>query len=122
MRNASSLSLLSLLFLLPACGPTSRTDAQGQATRATCDYYAGCEEIGSGEGKEFEDRMECEVKARDFFQATWTADNCPAINETGFEKCLERIRTTSCTSGTDFFNTAFFVCGAGSICQDDVQD
>jgi len=118
MRISSSLSLLSLLLLLPACGPTTREDAQRQATDSACDYYDECEEIGSGEGKEFEDRSECEVKSRDFFQAAWTADNCPAINEKGLETCLERIRTTSCSSGTDFFNTAFLVCGSGSVCQD----
>lgn len=119
MRTSSFLSLLSLLLVLPACGPTSRADAQAQATRAACDYYEGCEEIGSGEGMQFEDRAECEVKSRDFFQSMWTADNCPAINEKGLETCLARIRTTSCTSSTDFFNTAFFVCGAGSVCQED---
>ncbi|ATB42855.1 hypothetical protein CYFUS_008334 [Cystobacter fuscus] len=121
MRISSSLSLLSLLLLLPACGPTTRADAQSQATRAACDYYAECEEIGSGEGKEFQDWNECEVKTRDFFQAAWTADNCPAINETGLETCLKRIPTTSCSSVADFFNTAILVCGAGSVCQD-VQD
>ena len=118
MRISSSLSLLSLLLVLPACGPTSRTDAQVQATRAACDYYAGCKEIGSGEDMEFQDRNECEVKTRDFFQGAWTADNCAAINEKGLETCLERIRTTSCSSAADFFNTAFFVCGAGSVCED----
>ncbi len=118
MRLSSSLSLLSLLLVLPACGPTTRADAQAQATRAACDYYAECEEIGSGEGKEFEDRNECEVKTRDFFQASWTANNCPAINEKGLETCLERMRSTSCTSGADFFNTVFIVCGAGSVCQE----
>ncbi|HEX8820962.1 MAG TPA: DUF6184 family natural product biosynthesis lipoprotein [Archangium sp.] len=121
MRISSSLSLLSLLLLLPACGPTTREDAQGEATEAACDYYEECEEIGSGEGREFQDRNECEVKSRDFFQARWTADNCPAINEKGLETCLERIRITSCSSGTDFFNTTFIICGAGSVCQD-VQD
>ena len=118
MRSSSSLSLLSLLLLLPACGPTTRADAQDRATRATCDYYEDCEEIGSGEGKQFEDRAECEVKIRDFFQAAWTSNNCAAINEKGFETCVERIRTTSCSSSADFFNTAFFVCNAGSVCQD----
>jgi uncharacterized protein DUF6184 len=118
MRISSSLSLLSLLVLLPACGPTSRADAQGEATRAACDYYAGCEEIGSGEGTEFEDRSECEVKTRDFFQGAWTANNCPAINEKRLDTCLERLRTTSCSSATDFFNTAFLVCSSGSVCQD----
>jgi hypothetical protein len=112
------LSLLSLLLLLPACGPTTRQDAHVEATQAACDYYEECEEIGSEEGKEFEDRKECEVKARDFFQAAWTANNCPAINETGLETCLTRIRTTSWSSGADFFNTAFIVCGTGEVCQD----
>ncbi|QRK07143.1 hypothetical protein JQX13_45040 [Archangium violaceum] len=121
MRISSSLSLLSLLLLLPACGPTSRADAQDQATDSACDYYDACEEIGSGEGKQFQDRSECEVKIRDYFQAVWTADNCPAINEKGLETCLERIRTTSCSSATDFINTALLVCGAGSVCQD-VED
>jgi hypothetical protein len=118
MRISSSLSLLSLLVLLPACGPTTREDAQRKATDAACDYYEECEEIGSGEGKEYQDRNECEVKSRDFFQATWTSNNCPAINEKGLETCLDRIRTTSCTSGSDFFNTAFIICGSGSVCQD----
>ncbi|WP_375773518.1 DUF6184 family natural product biosynthesis lipoprotein [Archangium gephyra] len=118
MRLSSSLSLLPLLLLLPACGPTSLSDAQGQATRAACDYYADCDEIGSGEGQEFQDRSECEVKTRDFFQSVWTANNCPAINEKGLDTCLERIRTTSCSSGADYFNTAFIVCGSGAICQD----
>ncbi|HYO64518.1 MAG TPA: DUF6184 family natural product biosynthesis lipoprotein [Archangium sp.] len=118
MRISSPLSLLSLLLLLPACGPTTRADAHAQATRAACDYYAGCEEIGSGEGMEFQDRSECEVKTRDYFQGAWTSNNCPAINEKGLDTCLERIRTTSCTSGTDFFNTVFIVCGSGSVCQE----
>jgi hypothetical protein len=118
MRISSSLSLLSLLVLLPACGPTSRVDAQGEATRAACDYYANCEQIGSGEDMAFQDRSECEVKIRDFFQGAWTADNCPAIDEKGLDTCVERIRTTSCSSGTDFFNTAFIVCNAGSVCED----
>ncbi|AKJ07108.1 hypothetical protein ATI61_11170 [Archangium gephyra] len=118
MRIAPSLSLLSLLLVLPACGPTSRADAQGEATRAACDYYAGCEEIGSDEDQEFQDRAECEVKTRDFFQGAWTANNCAAIDEKGLDTCLERIRTTSCSSGADFFNTVVFVCGSGSVCQD----
>jgi len=118
MRSSSSLSLLSLLVILPACGPTTREDAHNLATRAACDYYEDCEEIGSGEGKEFQDRKECEVKSRDFFQGAWRANNCAAINEKGLETCLERIRTTSCTSGTDFFNTTFIICGAGAVCQD----
>jgi hypothetical protein len=118
MRISPSLSLLSLVLVLPACGPTTRADAQGEATRAACDYYAGCKEIGSGEGQEFQDRAECEVKTRDFFQGAWTANNCEAINEKGLDTCLERIRTTSCSSGTDFFNTVFIVCGSGSVCQD----
>ena len=118
MRSSSSLFLLSLFLLLPACGPTTRTDAQRQATQAACDYYAACEEIGSGTDQEFQDRTECEVKARDFFQGAWTEDNCPAINETALKTCLERIRTTSCTSGSDFLNTAFFICSAGEVCQD----
>lgn len=121
MRLSSPLSLLSLLLLVSACGPTTREDAQSQATRAACDYYADCEEIGSGEGTQFQDRNECEVKIRDFFQTTWTANNCPAINETGLETCLKRIPITSCSSATDFLNTALLVCGAGSVCQD-VQD
>ncbi|WNG16361.1 DUF6184 family natural product biosynthesis lipoprotein [Cystobacter fuscus] len=121
MRISSPLSVLSLLLLLPACGPTTRVDAHDQATRAACDYYADCEEIGSGEGKQFQDRNECEVKIRDFFQAAWTGDNCPAINETGLETCLKRIPTTSCSSAADFLNTALLVCRAGSVCQD-VQD
>jgi Family of unknown function (DUF6184) len=118
MRLSSTLSVLSLLLVLPACGPTSREDAQREATRAACDYYAGCEEIGSDEDQEFQDRNECEVKTRDFFQAAWTANNCSAINEKGLDTCLERIRTTSCTSGADFFNTVFLVCGSGSVCQE----
>ncbi|OJT26984.1 hypothetical protein BO221_02985 [Archangium sp. Cb G35] len=122
MRISSSLSLLSLIALLPACGPTSREDAQGQATWAACDYYAGCEKIGSGDGKEFEDRKECEVDMRDFFQGAWTANNCPAINEKGLDTCLERIRSTSCSSTTDFLNTAFLVCGSGSVCQEETED
>lgn len=122
MRISSSLSLLSLLALLPACGPTSREDAQRQATWAACDYYAGCEEIGSGDGKEFQDRNECEVKSRDFFQGAWTSNNCPAINEKGLKTCLERIRSTSCSSGADFLNTALFVCGSGAVCQEEAED
>ncbi|MFL5353246.1 DUF6184 family natural product biosynthesis lipoprotein [Archangium sp.] len=118
MRISSALSPLSLLLLVTACGPTSLEDAQRQATDAACDYYEECEEIGSGEGQQFQDRDECEVKSRDFFQAAWTANNCPAINEKGLDTCLERIRTTSCTSGSDFFNTVFIVCGTGSVCQD----
>lgn len=116
MRISSTLSLLSLLLVLPACGPTSREDAQDKATDAACDYYEDCDKIGSG--KDFQDRKECEVKVRDFFQSAWTANNCPAINEKGLDTCLDRIRSTSCSSGTDFFNTAFIVCGAGSVCQD----
>ena len=118
MRISSSLSLLSLLALLPACGPTTREDAQGLATEAACDYYEDCEEIGSGNDKSYEDRKECEVKSRDFFQGAWTSNNCPFINKKGLETCLERIRTTSCSSTADFFNTAFIVCSAGSVCQD----
>ncbi|OJH34502.1 DUF6184 family natural product biosynthesis lipoprotein [Cystobacter ferrugineus] len=118
MRISSSLFPLSLLLVLPACGPTSREDAQSQATRAACDYYDKCEKIGSGDGKQFQDWNECEVKTRDFFQTAWTADNCLAINETGLETCLKRIPTTGCGSATDFLNTAILVCGAGSVCQD----
>jgi len=118
MRIAPSLSLLSLFVLLPACGPTTRADAHVEAARAACDFYAGCEEIGSDEGQSYEDRAECEVKNRDFFQGAWTANNCPTIDEKGLDTCLARIRTTSCSSGADFFNTVVFVCGSGAVCQD----
>lgn len=118
MRLSSSLSLLSLLFLLPACGAPTREDAQRQATEAACDYYAECELIGSGEGKQFEDRNECEVKIRDFFQGAWTTQSCPAIYEKGLDTCLDRIHSTSCSGGLDFLNTAFVVCGSDAVCQD----
>jgi hypothetical protein len=74
---------------------------------------------GDGQGAQFEDRDECEVKARDFFQGAWTENNCPSIDEDGREKCLDRIRSTSCSSGTDFLNTSFVVCGADAVCEDD---
>lgn len=118
MRNLVSPSVLSLLLLLSACGPTTREDAQHQATEATCDYYAGCNQIGSDDGKQYQDRSECEVKIRDFFQSAWTADNCPAINDKGLDTCVKRIGSTSCSSVTDFLNTAFLICGASSVCQD----
>jgi hypothetical protein len=36
MRISSTLSLLSLLLLLPACGPTTREDAHACGAGAVC--------------------------------------------------------------------------------------
>jgi hypothetical protein len=111
-KTLTAVLALSLL----GCGPPSREAAHSQAAGASCDYYAKCEKIGSGEGMAYQDLTECTVKQRDVFQVLWTENNCASINGTGFSDCLARIRTTSCTNGLDLLATVLLVCNAGSVC------
>lgn len=96
-------------------GAPSRTAARDAATRASCDWYAMCGEIGAG--KTFETRDSCEVQVRSSWDQAWPAADCDGkINGDQLDVCLSAIKITECGNGLDVLNTLANKCPKARIC------
>ena len=103
------------------CGSTvaditdRQSDAVSAAKNQTCDSYERCGEIGAG--KSFTTRSECETDRAAFWNDRWPAADCDGhINGDKLQFCLDAIKTTSCDSFVDQFQTVYGKCAKSDVC------
>jgi hypothetical protein len=119
MASSSSPKRIALsitaLCALASCGAPSREQARDRATTHSCDWYASCGEIGSGQT--YETRDACDVDVRSSWNDLWPAADCSGtIDGDALDVCLKAIDITDCANGFDFFNTVFNKCGKDKVC------
>jgi hypothetical protein len=100
------------------CGNVTdtRAAARDQATKASCDYFMRCNQIGSAAGATFPDRPSCEIQARSYWESTWPAPDCTGlIRESELSTCLNAIAGTQCGNGIAFLFT-LGTCSKANVC------
>ena len=109
-------AVVTVLVLGAACGgDLGQPDARDQATKASCDWYAKCGEIGSGE--QFATRDDCEVEVRAGWNSLWPYEECNGrIPPDKLELCISAIKITSCDNAFDIWNTLAVKCGKAEVC------
>ena len=116
--RAKALSWLTTMALLAAAGCGSvaddRVTARNQATKATCDQYQFCGDIGAG--KTYATYDACTVQWQANWDSYWPANLCQGkIDQAALHVCLSAIGGTSCTNILDFFST-LGKCSKENIC------
>jgi hypothetical protein len=104
------------LGLAPACGSNhSQANARDAVTDASCDFYARCDQIGSG--KTYANRDTCEVQVRASWDTAWPVETCDGkIDTEQLNICLNAIGATECGNGLDVLNTLLNKCPQSKIC------
>src|SRR5262245_28927994 len=116
-----ALAAFALGALAGCDGAPSRTAARDSATKASCDWYAMCGEIGAG--KTYETRDSCEVQVRSSWDQAWPAADCDGkINGDQLDVCLSAIRITECGNGLDVLNTLVNKCPKARVCGSTTAD
>jgi hypothetical protein len=113
----SAVVLLLAAALAPACGgvTSSQADAANRATTAACDWYQMCGQIGAG--LQYQDRNDCEVKVRAYWQQAWPPATCDQkISQSALGVCLDAIHATICGNGLDVLATLGLKCPSSSVC------
>jgi hypothetical protein len=111
---------IAVLALLAGLGCGQVTDervvARDQATKASCDYFMRCNQIGSGANATFPDRDSCNVQIRSFWENAWPVANCQGkIRQDQLSVCLSAINGTQCGNGINFLTT-LGTCSAANVC------
>ncbi|TXD36141.1 hypothetical protein FRC98_13545 [Lujinxingia vulgaris] len=108
--------MLALALPLFGCGEPTREDYRDEAAETYCDRVDECGNIG--DGGEYESVSDCIIDQKDRFNEVWPASECDngRINETQFDRCLDRINVAACDgSWLDTFS-AINECRAGNVC------
>ena len=113
--SSMALGVLAL-GLATGCGSNkSQAGARDAVTEASCDFYARCDQIGSG--KTYENRDSCEVQVRASWDTAWPFEACDGkINNEQLDICLSAIGATECGNGLDIANTLLNKCPQTKIC------
>jgi hypothetical protein len=115
-RSLSWSALAALATIAAGCGgvSTSQASARDQATTVTCDWFAGCDQVGNG--KTYSSRSSCEIDIRARWEGAWPADACEGhINGDNLSLCLSAIRATECANGFDLLLT-LGKCSQDKVC------
>lgn len=113
-RSLSFRFLPAALLVLVACGGDSRQSARDTATEKTCDYYARCNEIGTG--KTYTSRDNCIVKVQATFETAWPPDVCDGhVDQSALDLCYNAIDTAQCGSGGDVLHV-LDKCQRANVC------
>ena len=114
-------ALVTLAFLAGCGSDPSQEEARDQATEASCDRAERCNEIG--EGRDFADRDDCEVKAAAFWNERWSKEVCDGnMRSEDLDRCLDAIEDTSCDNIFDVGNTLENRCSRALVCAGNTED
>jgi hypothetical protein len=107
------------------CGGVSGSDvvnARNQATKASCDYFMMCNEIGPGQM--YDTYQDCTSQVLGDWTNAWPTSTCQGhVDETALGKCIDAINSNSTTdcNGLAVLLT-LSKCGSGTICDANVTD
>jgi hypothetical protein len=109
-------AVVAILVIGTACGGNfSQADARDRATKASCDWYEQCGEIGAN--GQFQTWDQCEVDARAFWNNAWSYEVCnDRILPEDLDSCLNAIDGTLCGNGLDWLNTIANKCNRETVC------
>lgn len=109
-------AVVTTLVLVAGCGGNySQAEARDQATKATCDWYDRCGEIGSG--MTYATRDDCEVDNRARWNSYWPYEDCNnRIPPEELDQCTAAIKATECGNGWDIANTFLNKCPPADVC------
>jgi hypothetical protein len=109
-------TVVAVVVVGAGCGGNlGQADARDQATKASCDWYDKCGEIGSG--KRFATRDDCEVDVRAGWNSAWPYQECnDRIPRDKLDVCISAIKITTCGNGFDIWNTLVVKCGKAEVC------
>jgi hypothetical protein len=111
------ITILAVTLAVVGCGGVSSSQevARDKATKASCDWYASCSEIGAG--KTYPTRADCDVNVRAGWNNAWPSAECDGkIDQAQLDVCLTSISITECANGLDVLNTLVVKCPKASIC------
>lgn len=108
--------MLALALPLFGCGEPTREDYRDEAAETYCDRTEDCGDIG--EGRDYETYSDCVIDQKDRFNEAWPADECGngRINESQFDRCLDRLEIAACDGNWLDQLSALDECRAGNVC------
>jgi hypothetical protein len=115
MFRVARLAILFAALVAAGCG-VSREGARDRAVTHACDRLQDCGNIGSGSGKLYSTREDCEVEQRSLWTNVWPEADCTdQISGDALDLCLQSIDRTACGFSLDIFSTGN-VCKKESVC------
>jgi len=114
-RRITWAALLVTAALAAGCGQVTdeRVGARDQVTKASCDYYQRCGQIGSG--LMYADRESCDTQVRGLWDGAWPVGACQKIRQDQLNICVSAINGTQCNNVVNFFTT-LGTCSQANVC------
>jgi hypothetical protein len=121
MRLSTTIGVtaLALALLLDGCGgvTSSQVVARDKATKAGCDWYAMCDQIGAAP-RTYTTRASCDAQVNAYWDQAWPTAECEGkINQMELQTCLNAIAATQCANGIDFLVTLGIKCPKANVCK-----
>lgn len=114
MFRVARLTILFAAFVAAGCG-VSREGARDRAVTHACDRLQDCGNIGSGSGKLYSTREDCEIKQRSFWTSVWPDKDCTdQISGDALDLCLQSIDSMACGFSLDLLSLVN--CRSENVC------
>ena len=112
MMMRKTLPMMALLSALGGCGWTVGGAREAYAQK-WCNYYVGCQQVGSG--KHYASTDDCLTSERANALSLWPTDTCDGkINAKALDTCLTAIDSTQCNTIDQVLTLA--KCTSNSVC------